>query len=468
MLAPADAVIQRHDGDDPPSDQSTAGSPRSPYSTCSRPPSSLLIERSPSSPSTSERAADEQHERDMLASSPKSPAQRPSEPSALRPSFDRPLHSYSSVATTLASRDAHGRATKSYGDIPLNTSRHHFGSHRPVGDPVLAKSQSFRLEFPPPSRDLYPKSGESLFKPMNTANSVDVEKLLEKYSEEGAQLVEYLAGQEQAREESYGPVVEARERADSTLAKFLREQRQKSDAARAAEMRARGRVARRRPLSPPPLTPVQQQVIHELEADLVDKMKSVSINHGETEGAIAGFFTFEWDGADQKPPESHRELLYDSGGLDKRLLRPPLVAHPELGEKSYLEGMTKPLSQSAYQESLDKIRSKNRSAYNKAFWRHWQQAPASKIEPALAPKADSSHSDFPAVLVPDWFPVFSTYNILDLWPGSPASRFTQLLNTIRALELQCQVSRQKPPRWDKEWHDPSSLWDTVVQKKNGG
>ncbi|KAH8735762.1 hypothetical protein BGZ61DRAFT_440877 [Ilyonectria robusta] len=134
--------------------------------------------------------------------------------------------------------------------------------------------------------------------------------------------------------------------------------------------------------------------------------------------------------------------------------------------------MTKPLSQSAYQENLDKIRSKNRNAYNKAFWRHWQQAPGSTTgpepEPTPAPKPNISSSDLPTVLVPDWFFIFTTYNILDLWPGSTQSRFIQLLNTIRTLELQCQVSPMKRQRWDKEWHDPSSLWDTAVRKKSGG
>ncbi|KAH6996346.1 hypothetical protein BKA56DRAFT_153713 [Ilyonectria sp. MPI-CAGE-AT-0026] len=472
MLDPGDAAVKLRDGDDACSDKSTAGSPRSPRSTCSRPPSSLLIERNPPSPSTSERAAEAQQECDLPESSPTSPARRPSEPSALRPSFDRPLPSRSSFATTLASQDTRGKAAKPCGDTPINISRNHFDRLRPVCDPVLNKSQSFRLEFPPPSRDLYPKAGERLFQPMNTANSIEVEKLLEKYSEEGAQLVEFLASQEQAREDTYGPVVEAREKADSILANFLREQRQKSDAARAAEARARGRVARRRPLSPPPLAPAQQQVIRQVETELLDNMRHVSINHAESEGAIAGFFTFQWDGADQKPPESHRELLLESGGLDKRLLRAPIVAHPEVGEHSYLEGMTKPLSQSAYQENLDKIRSKNRNAYNKAFWRHWQQAPGSTTgpepEPTPAPKPNICSSDLPTVLVPDWFFIFATYNILDLWPGSTPSRFIQLLNTIRTLELQCQVSPMKRQRWDKEWHDPSSLWDTAVRKKSGG
>ncbi|KAH7165503.1 hypothetical protein EDB81DRAFT_852368 [Dactylonectria macrodidyma] len=490
MSATASTAIDLLDADDHLPTESPTGSFRS-SSTCLQPPASLLVEQSPPSPVNPIRAVDTKKGRQVLGSSPLSPTQRPSEPWALQPSFMRLQPSHSSFATTVASQTAPSRPTTAKGDISVTISRNHFRGPRPIGDPSLARPQPFRLEFPPPSRDQYPISSKNLFQSLNTANSIDVEELLDKYSEEGAQLVEFLAGQEQDREASYKPVVEARNKADNVLREFLCENRKKSQAARLAERRARGLVQSRRTSSPPPLTPAQVEKIRHLETDLVKKMEAVSINHGETEGVIAGFFTFKCDGVDKEPPESYRELLLESGGLDKRLFRKPLVAHPELGEMAYLQGMSKPARYSAYQGRLDDIRSANRDAFNQAFWVQWQQASApppesevktvpasnpdsSPSEPTPEPEAktfdvrdlNSSPSSQRAVLIPEWFPIFKSYKLFDLWPGSAG--FTQLLNIIHDLEMQCKFAPTQPKRWDKEWHDASSLWNTAVRKQSGG
>ncbi|KAH7145752.1 hypothetical protein B0J13DRAFT_554043 [Dactylonectria estremocensis] len=153
--------------------------------------------------------------------------------------------------------------------------------------------------------------------------------------------------------------------------------------------------------------------------------------------------------------------------------------------------MTKPTRYSAYQGHLDDILSANRVAYKQAFWVQWQQAtgppsesevksvPVSKpesspSEPTPESKAKTvevldpgfSSSRQRTVLIPEWFPIFKSYNLFQIWPGSAG--FTQLLNIIYDLETRCKFEPTQPKRWDKEWHDASSLWNTAVRKRNGG
>ncbi|KAK7431492.1 hypothetical protein QQZ08_001982 [Neonectria magnoliae] len=480
MSSLEDALYEPHEEDRPLPAYSPAQSCRDSCSASLRPPSSLLIERDPLSPSISERDVHTQDEREMPGSSPASPTQRASEPAALLPSFGRPQPACSSFATTLDNEGTcdllgHEIREPRDPDKPINVSKNHFDSPLPLDDSALLDLPPFDYQYPPHSRDDFPDSDKALFERMNTSKSLPVEKLLEKYSDEGAHLIDFLAGQEQSREESYAPVFEARTHADSVLSRFLRENRQKSAAARRS--RASEGQGRLRPPSPPPLTPAQQEVMRNLETELVYRMEDVSINHAESEGAIAGFFTYKWDSADQRPPEHVRQVLYESGGLDKRLFRTRLIADPTVGEESWLDGFRKPEETSQYQEPLDNIWDTTKAAYNKAFRAHWHpeppppRTPATEYETQRTPilEAKGHSAGPPPVVVPEWFPIFMSYKILDPRRGSQAFHFKQLLNIIHHLEWRCKhPPTTEPQKWEKEWHEPSSLWDTPVRQRSGG
>ncbi|KPM36412.1 hypothetical protein AK830_g10142 [Neonectria ditissima] len=478
MPSPEDAPCEPLEADCSLPACSPSQSCRDSDATSLRPPSSLLIERDLSPPSLSERNVNAQDEREMPASSPNSPAQGASEPAAMLPSFGHPQPACSSFATTLdyeGTCDLLGHETRELRDPdkPINVSEHHFDSPRPEGDPAVLELPPFDYQYPPHSRDEFPDSDKALFERMDTSKSLPVETLLERYSDEGARLIDFLAGQEQSREESYAPVSEARTHADSVLARFLRENRQKSAAARRSRRLSGGRL---RPPSPPPLTPAQQEVMRNLETDLVYRMEDVSINHAESEGVIAGVFTYKWDGAEQRPPEHVRQVLYESGGLDKRLFRTRLIADPAVGEESWLDGFRKPEEKSQYQEPLDNIWDATRATYNKVFRAQWQPEPPPPRIPAIEYETQRNpllevkgHSTGPPPgVIPEWFPIFMSYEILGPGRGSQASQFKQLLNIIHHLEWLCKHASTQPPKWEKEWHEPSSMWDTPVRRRSGG
>ncbi|KAF4126782.1 hypothetical protein GMORB2_0519 [Geosmithia morbida] len=78
----------------------------------------------------------------------------------------------------------------------------------------------------------------------------------------------------------------------------------------------------------------------------------------------------------------------------------------------------------------------------------------------------------PDPLVPDWFPVFMSYNIVRFAPShaSVADCFRELLNIIHDLETEVGRSDadQTPHGFDMEWHRPHPGWDTVKRRRIGG
>lgn len=80
------------------------------------------------------------------------------------------------------------------------------------------------------------------------------------------------------------------------------------------------------------------------------------------------------------------------------------------------------------------------------------------------------------VFIPDWFPVFDSYDIVAFISSIPAKRFLELLNLLSELEqetsaLGCPEHKGKGMTtrvWDKQWHDPSPAWRIKFAQKHGG
>ena len=77
------------------------------------------------------------------------------------------------------------------------------------------------------------------------------------------------------------------------------------------------------------------------------------------------------------------------------------------------------------------------------------------------------------ILVPDWFAVFATYNLVQLSNAKPmAERYRELLNVIHNLEDAIENNKAKAKKGmtksTKKWHEPAPGWEQPIQRKNGG
>ena len=74
------------------------------------------------------------------------------------------------------------------------------------------------------------------------------------------------------------------------------------------------------------------------------------------------------------------------------------------------------------------------------------------------------------VLIPDWFAVFTSFDILRLSENkSMEYRFCELLNTIHQLERRIEsLSMASQVAWHKKWHEPNPKWTQRSQQKHGG
>lgn len=79
------------------------------------------------------------------------------------------------------------------------------------------------------------------------------------------------------------------------------------------------------------------------------------------------------------------------------------------------------------------------------------------------------------VLIPEWFPIFVTYGIMNFTGESLAERFNELLNCINKFEREIQEREERSQRgenlnrkWDREWHDPGPQWQAESAKSRGG
>lgn len=461
--------------------------------SCSGPPRSLLVERDWYTASGSRNVAGAQKNPKPIISSPDSTSRRELEAAALQPSPKRDDDSsWTTLGTTFDKAtpssqqlDEEGSRGRSRAPKPITCSKGNFAGSRPNGDPALDELPSYRLEFPPASGDDYPEDGDILFQPpKESSRSLDVESLLEKYSDQGAELADFLTAQGMEREDAYEPVAAARQHTQRVLAKFWLIQRLKGEGAQDLEYpKPVGRIRHMRKLpSRPRLTRKQLNHMHKLEVDLVANMEDLAINHGKTEGTIAGTFTTQWDDAEKEVPAHVSELLMATG-FDKRLFHKRLVPHPEDPEVAFGNDVQEmPLDQSFYQSQIDDIREVHRDAFRQSFeaFRPSRPAPSTKIDfhtdvqlsLITSTEVDSLTNIVvpPEPLVPDWFPVFDNLNIIRLMCTTPSSRFIELVNNLSRLQetVKAAEEEERKPKWDKEWHEPRSGWSTRVQRQNGG
>ncbi|KAM5348243.1 hypothetical protein ACJ41O_008067 [Fusarium nematophilum] len=459
--------------------------------SCIRPPSSLLIERQPHSvsPIPSACAGDEGRPGTppLVIPSPSPPSTESPEP---RDSNKHRLTSSPSLYTSsleLISTPSSLQESKSIdgGDeacisgrtTPLNTCRGHFKGPRPVGDPALLP-KTYTLEFPPPSRDSYPRSGEVLFHPPpNTAGSIEVDGLLERYAEDGAQLVEFLASQSQAREEMY-PDVTLQQGILGEIWHALQNQRSLFAEAEAAKPKHNFTIGGPKEL--PPLSKRQRYIIHNREAPLVASLEKVSLNHAVSEGAIAGAFTFHWDHASQVPTEHQLSVLREVRGLENMHLK------EDRGQDSTAEtDDNQATARLSSQDLVDDARKANKKAFERTFLGVRQRSfsplslsprptptPLSSREPraktAFSAVAQSaSQPPSVPVLVPEWFSIFASYEMLRFDTPHPSTQFREFLNAVWKLESRIKNPETRPG-WNKEWHRPDPSWSTPSRQKSGG
>lgn len=86
-------------------------------------------------------------------------------------------------------------------------------------------------------------------------------------------------------------------------------------------------------------------------------------------------------------------------------------------------------------------------------------------ETSFEPKA-------PEVLIPDWFHVFETYELVELRQPTEEERFRALLNVIHRLEEKIKRAEARTKsgmvKFDREWHDPAPGWSTQTRRRIGG
>ncbi|KAI5455564.1 hypothetical protein BGZ63DRAFT_381024 [Mariannaea sp. PMI_226] len=128
------------------------------------------------------------------------------------------------------------------------------------------------------------------------------------------------------------------------------------------------------------------------------------------------------------------------------------------------------MEKSYYEQQLEEIKSKQKFAFRKAYQSYWTPEP--QFNCGEVDSNENSHDrEKRETIIPDWFHVFETFNVIHLWSNTPPSRYTELLNIIADLERDCsnaQRVQQQPQKFDKEWHEPSKSWSTPARQQSGG
>lgn len=333
----------------------------------------------------------------------------------------------------------------------------------PAGDKCMWRSDAYAMVYPPPPPHAYPESSAELYQPQqDTSGNIDLSDALNSYAEDGAQLVGFLQTQSQDREEVYAPVALERDNVGALWKALDNENLEAYQRERI--VRGRGGLKIQRPITPPPLSKKQMNMIHKRETSLVELMRDVTMNHAISEGTIAGKLTLNWDYAHLEPTEHERWVLHEAGGLDKHRL---VEEEPEDDPDEILgpdpEKRKKKISK--YKSELDDQLEDRRQAYREAF----------RAQHEREDEVNFTDDEFPTIdpalrpircMVPEWFHVFATYNIINFDRGNINKQFKAFLNLVSYLEE--QVKLVEKPRWDKKWHEPSKAWPTRTRQKSGG
>ncbi|KAM0344290.1 hypothetical protein ACHAPU_007647 [Fusarium lateritium] len=410
-------------------------------------------------------------------------------------------------------------AKKPEKDVPVQVHKSQFEGPIPGGLPPFELRKTWHFAFPHPCNDDWPAEDEFNFTPRVIAEPIDPELPFFVHERESDfHFLEPLSLQGAIRDEYAAHVTDGEELHEMRLNKMNNSRRV------AAEVKASENFDFNETTKPTEHGMVSQKVqraIYDDRVGLSGLTRKIAICDGTITGMIAGEFTYRPDYADLPPTEHQMAVLREAESLQGLFPQKKPAKSDEFAPVKNISATQKTLSSygsgvsrdptpepSLYDQWVKKqssnacpasgwLKEEERFAKKKAFEEAFSKqmeprfpTPKSvKVEatakndkseelkwatdyfPYLPPKTITDPErpnmyDTPLkVDVPKWFPAFTDSGIVPINKHSSNDKqYQELLTNVWGLESQMLNNKNKPDKWDKKWHEPSTRWAEPFQQ----
>ncbi|KAF4996771.1 hypothetical protein FGRMN_4335 [Fusarium graminum] len=406
-------------------------------------------------------------------------------------------------------------------DVPEHVHKSHFEGPPAGGRQPFELRETWHFGYPHPCNDDWPAEDEFNFTPRVIAEPIDPELPLFAFERESdVHFLEPLSLQGAIRNEYAAHVADGEERHEMRLSKMNNSRRI------AAEKQASENFDFNETTKPTEHGRVSQKVqraIYDDKVNLSGLTRKIAICDGTIAGVIAGEFTYRPDYANLPPTEHQMAVLREAESLQG--LFPQKKKKPvKLDEFAPVKSLSatqrtlasngsgvshdSSLKPSLYDEWLKKqssnacpasgwLKEEERFAKKKAF----AEAFSKQIEPRFPtpksfniektvekdkseelkwatdyfpylppktitdPERPNMYDTSLKVDVPKWFPAFTDSDIVPLDKNNSTDKqYQELLTNVWRLESQMLNNKNKPRKWDKKWHEPSTRWAEPFQQ----
>ncbi|CAM1511391.1 Fc.00g089040.m01.CDS01 [Cosmosporella sp. VM-42] len=288
-------------------------------------------------------------------------------------------------------------------DRPREILRAQFSRPPPAGDPSALREYSIGPQFPPPSREQYPRDGDKVFKPLPPdVDGIDLDPILDRYDSETTQLVDFMNIQGKRCERSYAEVLKR----DTHLLKIKK--RTEDVIAARAQMEEERQLARQNRVEYKPRPnlversqfPCSVQQVYNLEEDLLKEVEIAGLDRAVLEGKIAGAAAFHENQYDETATPEQVSVLREAD------LLPPPPRNKVTDVWALTFALKKPHSKQPHYAQVDKIRTGYFGEYKNEYWKQWERAAEAISESEDAGKKGTEEEQVPPGLVPEGLALF--------------------------------------------------------------
>ncbi|KAF5676443.1 hypothetical protein FHETE_2152 [Fusarium heterosporum] len=410
-------------------------------------------------------------------------------------------------------------AKKPIKDVPEQVHKSQFEGPPAGGHQPFELRETWHFGYPHPCNEHWPAEDEFNFTPRVIAEPIDPELPLFAFElESDVHFLEPLSVQGAIRNEYAAHLADGEERHEMRLNKMNNSRRI------AAEIQASENFdfnETTKPIEHGKVSQKVQRAIYDDKVDLSGLTRKIAICDGTIAGIIAGEFTYRPDYANLPPTEHQMAVLREAESLQGLFPQKKPAKSDEFAPVKNLSATQRTLASngsgvshdstpkpSLYDEWVKKqssnacpasgwLKEEERFAKKKAF----EEAFSKQIEPRfptpksfkveetvknnkseelkwatdyfpyLPPKTITDLErpnmyDAPLkVDVPKWFPAFTDSGVVPLSKhNSTDKQYQELLTNVWRLESQILNNKNKPDKWDKKWHEPSTRWAEPFQQ----